>query len=196
AKGDGTVVCWGLNNAGQLGDGTTTDRNSATQVTAMTAAVGIDGGGVHTCVVKSDGTAWCWGKNDKGQLGDGTGSNSLTPVQVAGIGGTGSLTDAAVIGSGLTHACAGRSDGSAACWGLNDKGQLGDNTTTDSDWPVTVVGIGGVGTLADVQFIAGGSKHSCAVQSTGVACWGFNSKGQLGDNTTTDSSSPVAVSGF
>ncbi len=111
----------------------------------LTGAVAIGVGEKHSCAVKSDGSVWCWGHNNEGQLGDGTTIDSLVVVQVVGVGGTGVLGSVVEIDSGLKHNCVRVSGGTVRCWGLNDKGQLGDNTTTDSSSPVQVVGVGGPG---------------------------------------------------
>jgi signal peptidase I len=199
---EGAVWCWGRNDRGQLGDGTTSDHSVPVQVVGaggvgtLTNAVGIAAGNKHSCAAKDDGTVWCWGLNDKGQLGNNSTTNSSTPVQVVGAGGVGTLTNVADIAAGLQYSCAAKDDGTAWCWGLNNKGQLGNNSTTDSSTPVQVVGAGGVGTLTNVAEIAAGLQHSCAAKDDGTAwCWGLNDKGQLGNNSTTDSSTPVQVVG-
>ncbi len=144
-KSDGSVWCWGHNNEGQLGDGTTTNSLVPVSVSSLSGAVGVSGGVEHSCAATSGGAVWCWGGNDKGQLGDGTTIDSLVVVQVVGVGGTGVLGSVVEIDSGLKHNCVRVSGGTVRCWGLNDKGQLGDNTTTDSSSPVQVVGVGGPG---------------------------------------------------
>jgi len=195
-RGDGSVWCWGLNNEGQLGDNSTTDSSSPVQVSGLTGAVGVAGGVEHSCAVKSDGSVWCWGGNDKGQLGDNSTTDSLVPVQVVGVGGTGTLASVTEIDSGLKHNCVRVGDGTVRCWGLNDKGQLGDNTTTDSSSPVQVVGVGGTGVLSGIVTIGTGGSHGCAAHQTHtVYCWGLNNAGQLGNNTTTNSQTPVTALG-
>jgi alpha-tubulin suppressor-like RCC1 family protein len=99
------------------------------------------------------------------------------------------LTGATQIESGYDHTCASVSGGTVSCWGLNDHGQLGNGTTTNSSIPVSVSGV-----TAAVQVSAGGS-HTCALVTggSGVKCWGANSEGQLGNNSTADSSTPVDV---
>ncbi|MDH3730798.1 MAG: RCC1 repeat-containing protein, partial [Acidimicrobiia bacterium] len=201
-KSDSTVWCWGLNDKGQLGDNSTTQSLVPVQVVGaggvgvLSGVIDVVGGEGHSCAALSDGTAWCWGLNDKGQLGDNSTTQSLVPVQVAGAGGVGVLSGVASVGAGLKHSCAAKSDGTAWCWGLNDKGQLGDNSTTQSLVPVQVVGAGGVGVLGGVSDVVAGAGHSCSAKSDGTAwCWGLNDKGQLGDNSTTQSLVPVQVVG-
>jgi alpha-tubulin suppressor-like RCC1 family protein len=126
---DQTVWCWGLNTYGQVGDATTTSRNTPTQVSGLTDAIKLTGGRSHFCALKSDGTVWCWGRNDQGQLGDGTKVNKSVPVQVQDSSGAIGLVSA--IGTGEKHNCVLKTDGSVWCWGDNPNGQLGDATTTD-----------------------------------------------------------------
>src|SRR5450756_1749376 len=133
------------------------------------------------------GSAWAWGYNGDGELGNGTITNNSIPVAVSLPSGT---TVAAIAG-GLYHSLALTSTGQVLAWGLNGPGQLGNGTTTDSSTPVAVSLPSGT----TVTAIAGGYYHSLALTSTGqVLAWGSNSNGQLGNGTTTNSSTPVAVS--
>ena len=191
-RGEGSVWCWGLNDKGQLGNNTTDDSLVPVQVKGaggvglLSGAVSVAAGLKHACVAKSDGSVWCWGLNDKGQLGNNTTNDSLVPVQVKGASGVGTLGGVVALTAGESFSCAVKSDGSVWCWGRNDKGQLGNNTTKDSLVPVQVKGAGGVGLLSGVCRIAAGLKHACVAKSDGsVWCWGLNDKGQLGDDTTT-----------
>ena len=204
---DGSVWCWGSNYLGRLGDGTTT--NSSTPVRAGTltgvSALSMDSYAAtdgSTCALKNDGTVWCWGRNYNGQLGDGTTTNSSTPVQVTGVGGSGTLINVSAIATGSvgslvgSYACALKSDGTVYCWGNNAAGQLGDNTTTQRNAPVQVLGVGGSGTLTGITAISLGHNvgRTCALKSDGtVYCWGSNAAGQLGDNTTTQRNAPAQV---
>jgi len=100
---DGTAWCWGNNNFGQLGDGTTTNRYTPVQVQNLTGVVQVAGGYDHTCALRQDGTVWCWGHNVYGKLGDGTTTNRYTPVQVSGLIAT-LIFDGRSIGG--FHSCA------------------------------------------------------------------------------------------
>jgi alpha-tubulin suppressor-like RCC1 family protein len=183
--GNGTVRCWGRNDTGQLGDGTWNTSSTPRPVNGLTGVVAVSGGGVHTCAVLGDGSVQCWGDNEFGQLGDGTTVTSLVPKPVQGISG------AVAVSGGWRHTCALLGDGTVRCWGQNGLGQLGDGTTTNRTTPVPVGGITGATAIT-----AGWWHHSCALLGDGtVKCWGANEWGQLGNGTTTGSSSPVTMSG-
>jgi alpha-tubulin suppressor-like RCC1 family protein len=150
----------------------------------------------HTCALTTTGGVYCWGDNGYGQLGNNSISNSHVPVQVVGAGGSGFLSGIASITVGDFHTCAVSTTGAVYCWGLNGSGDLGNNSTTNSDVPVQVVGVGGSGLLSGIASIAAGFGHTCAVSTTGgVYCWGYNGDGQLGANWSTESNVPVQVVG-
>jgi alpha-tubulin suppressor-like RCC1 family protein len=200
---DGTAQCWGANGDGQLGDNSTTNRSvpvsvsGLTGLTAATTAVSVSAGSSHSCAVMADGTAQCWGANYNGQLGDNTTTNSPVPVSVSGITGLTPATTAVGVSTGGYHSCAVMEDGTAQCWGDNVFGQLGNNSTTNSPVPVSVSGITGLTPATTAVSVSTGNYHSCAVMADGTAtCWGYNSDGQLGDNSTTNSPVPVSVSGI
>ena len=182
-RGIGTVLCWGSNAEGQLGNGTTTNSSVPVAVTGLTGAVQITAGDYHSCALISDGTAQCWGYNGQGQLGNGTTTDSLVPVVVTGLVGAIQIT------AGTRHSCALLADGTAKCWGDNRQGQLGTGSfNTNSTRPVVVTGLVGA-----VQ-IAAGAYHSCALLADATAkCWG---SAALGDGTNNDSLVPVVVSGL
>jgi len=155
-KTDGTVYCWGNNASGQLGiDSATSSMGYPTQVLGtegsgyLSDVADISVGSSHVCAVKTDGTVYCWGSNTGGALGIDSATSSMGyPVQVVGVGASGYLTDISEIGSGSAATCAVDSDGDVYCWGNNASGELGDNNSpTDSDTPIQVVGVGGSGTL-------------------------------------------------
>ncbi|MBD63732.1 MAG: hypothetical protein CME62_00870 [Halobacteriovoraceae bacterium] len=144
-------------------------------------------GDFHGCLVDKDYYAKCWGNNDYGQLGDGSNNTSYSLVSVSGLS-----NNIKTISSGYSHSCAVDSSGTVTCWGFNAEGQLGNNSTTDSNIAVSVSGL-----ASGVKYVVTGSVHSCALLTTGaVKCWGDNSYGQLGDGTNTDSLVPVDVSGL
>jgi alpha-tubulin suppressor-like RCC1 family protein len=162
--------------------------SAATSAVYTIAAQTLAAGASHSLVAKPDGTVWAWGSNSNGQLGDGTATTRLTPVQA----GAGVLSGVASVAAGQSHSLALLSAGTVRAWGLNTNGQLGDGTTTQRSSPVAVTGLTGV-----VVAIAAGQSHSLAVKSDGtVWAWGLNTNGQLGDGTTTQRLSPVAVTGL
>jgi alpha-tubulin suppressor-like RCC1 family protein len=193
----GQARCWGLNASGQLGDGTTTRRLAPVVVggaTPLTGIIQIEAGSFHTCAVLASGQVRCWGANGNGQLGDGTLTDRSTPVTVRAVGGGAALTGATMVAAGSDHSCAGLDVGQARCWGLG--GLTGDGTTTRRTTPVNVQAVGGGSSLIDIIGLSAGSGHTCATLTNGRArCWGFNNVGQLGDATTVDRRTPVAVSG-
>lgn len=143
--GGGGVKCWGFNGSGQLGDGTTTDRNAPVDVSGLASGVAAIGGGAgHACAVTTGGAVRCWGSNDGGQLGDGTTTPSASPVGVVGL-----EAGMAGVDGGDDHTCARTATGAVKCWGRNGEffpgeptGELGDGTEDASATPVDVVGFG------------------------------------------------------
>jgi alpha-tubulin suppressor-like RCC1 family protein len=108
--------------------------------------------------------------------------------------GSGTLSGITAVAAGWFHSVARKNDGTAWAWGQNTDGRLGDNTLTEQALPVQVTGPGGAGTLTNVSAISAGCYHTVALKSDGtVWAWGLNTDGQLGNNTTTDSRSPVQV---
>jgi len=179
AKSNGTVWCWGLNASGQLGDGTTTNRLSATQVPGLSGVVTLAAGDFHTCAIQAQGTMYCWGANNAGQLGDGSKVDRPSPVQV--------MSNVMRVAAGASHTCAlaandlthyPTASGPIYCWGRNQEGQLGDGTTVDRLSP-------GQAALTDAMSLSAGRSHNCAIRSNGeLLCWGDNSAGQLGTGFT------------
>lgn len=186
--------CWGFNEFGQLGDGTTAwtlnnVRDSTGKPLGSTPVAtqqpapfdSIAAGLYHTCAL-SAGQAYCWGDNREGQLGVGGTAGSLVPVPVAMPAGV----SFASISAGDWHTCAVATDGQAYCWGNNDFGQFGDGTTTSHATPVTVAS-----GLRFVSYSAGESV-SCGVTTTNlVYCSGSNQYGQIGDATNVSRATPV-----
>jgi alpha-tubulin suppressor-like RCC1 family protein len=187
----GGLRCWGSNGYGELGDGTTTHRNIPVDVVGLSTGVltfslgSTYWGAAHTCALTSAGSLKCWGNNSAGQLGDGTYTDQHTPVDVSGL-----ASGALGVATGSYHTCALTSSNGVMCWGLNDKGQLGDGTTISRSLPVTVSGL-----MSRTTVIDAGYRHSCAVVGSDLKCWGDNSEGQLGDGTLTQRLIPVPVVG-
>lgn len=173
----GAAKCWGNNSHGQVGDGTLNEHLTLTDVFGLstgvkTISLGID----FSCALTTAGGVKCWGKNGDGQLGDGTLVDKLTPVDVIGL-----ASGVSNISSGTAQTCALMNSGGVKCWGFNIDGRLGDGTVVSRTVPVDVVGM-----TSGVSAISTGFYQSCAALiGGGVKCWGNNSFGQLGDNTTT-----------
>ncbi len=216
----GGVKCWGGNQFGSLGDGTTTNRLTPVDVVDLSGAAAITAGNSHTCALTIGGGVKCWGNNTSGQLGDGTNIHRLTPTEVPGftqgvagvaagdhhtcvITAAGGVrcwsTDVAGVSAGVAavdgggvHDCLLTTTGGMKCWGFNGSGQLGDGTWTQRPTPVDVLGL-----TSGVKGIAAGFSHSCSVSTGGaVKCWGYNNNGQVGDGTIADRTSPTNVTGL
>ena len=187
-KNDRSVLCWGKNDSGQLGDGSTTD--SASPV----AALGLDDirlltvGGAHTCALSADDGVWCWGWNEYGQLGVDPAArgqrHESTPIRVFG------LPEVVRLSAGRVHTCALTRRGAVYCFGWNEYGQLGVLASLDySALPVRVQNLG------EVVSLSAGSHHTCAVNTSGaVFCWGDNEYCQLGLQDVAVSEYPRQVS--
>ncbi|MBP9907029.1 MAG: hypothetical protein KBF66_15875, partial [Rhodoferax sp.] len=186
----GAVKCWGANESGQLGDGTTVERLTPVDVVGLGGGVAaVSSGGQHTCAVMIGGDVKCWGDNTLGQLGDGTQVQRLTPVSVVGLN-----APILAISTSFKHSCAISNVGGAFCWGSNVSGELGDGTTVSRSTPIGVsslengtqtISAGGVPYNVYWQ----GGLQTCAVTAAGgVKCWGEN---QVGGHLT-----PYEVSGL
>jgi alpha-tubulin suppressor-like RCC1 family protein len=184
-KLDGTLWAMGLNDKGQLGDGTTTNRANVggVQIGSLTTwRNGAVGGDKFTLATTTDNKLYAWGYNYYGMLGLGNTTNYSSPVQV------GALTTWAVVVAGNSHTGAVRTDGTIWTWGQNTNGQLGQGNTTIQSSPVQV------GALTTWSKMAAGSDHTLAIKTDGTLwAWGGNGYGQLGQSNTTANSSPVQI---
>ncbi len=198
-----TAWCWGANNAGQIGTGTSGDTVRApVAVTGGLSFAAMRVGAVQSCGLTTSGRAYCWGSGADGALGSGSYGSatcsvygdpcSLTPVAVAGDHTFAQIS----VGSG--HVCALTPDGQAWCWGSNWSGQLGVPRTRCAGWPggqpndswCSTVPIPAAGAIRFRQISAGGG-YTCGAALDGTAyCWGTNYMGQLGDSATAGSLGP------
>ena len=182
-KTDGTLWMWGSNTSGKLGDNTGTNRSSPVQtVTFATNWKQVCCGANHVAEIKTDGTLWCWGTNANGALGDNTVTVRSSPIQTITRGNTWKQVSA-----GRNFTAAVKTDGTLWLWGVNVNGQIGDNSATTKSSPVQTVTF-----ATNWKQVSCGYQHTAAVKTDGTLwCWGWNNNGQLGDNTSTDRSSPV-----
>jgi alpha-tubulin suppressor-like RCC1 family protein len=189
-RNDGTVVAWGSNEFGQLGDGTTTQRNAPVVVVnvggagTLTGVVAIAAGRLWAMALRNDGTVVAWGYNQYGQLGNGTTNTPfLSPNPVSGVGGVGTLSGIAAIGTGgAGTSYAITTSGQAYAWGSNSAGLVADGTTSERLTPVPVLlpPVTGVdGALSDCLNC---NTAAAAMTPYGlVKTWGNNDFGQLGN---------------
>jgi alpha-tubulin suppressor-like RCC1 family protein len=217
----GSVKCWGYNNDGELGNGTTAESHVPVDVCAVGAtppctsgngnllsgATHVSAGGDHTCAVITGGGVVCWGANS------GNGSccvDQSTPVNVCAVGATppctngngNLLTSVASISAGHGNTCALSMTGGVKCWGFNASGQLGNGTLADAAAPVDVCAVGATppcstgngNLLSGIASISSGEEYVCGVTTAnGAKCWGFGGDGQLGNGATMSKSVPVDV---
>ena len=197
---DGTLAAWGFNNNGQLGNSGTAD--SSVPVAVNTAGVlagrtvtALTAGDLHTLAVCADGTLAAWGNNGDGQLGNNSTVNSSVPVAVSTAGTPLAGNTVTAVSAGAFHSMARCADGTLAAWGRNGFGQLGDGSNTQRIVPVAVWTAGTPLAGRTVTELAAGGYHSAALCSDGtLTAWGYNLDGELGNNNTTNSNMPVAVS--
>jgi alpha-tubulin suppressor-like RCC1 family protein len=184
---DASVLCWGRNTEGQLGDGTFVDRPTPTPVMGLKEpVVALALGAYSTCVKTAGGAMLCWGHNAFGQLGDGTVIDRAVPGAVTGL-----ARGVWQIAAGFSHACALTALGQVSCWGDNRTGQLGSGVTTDS-LPAATARL-----ATGAEKISAGSRHTCAQLAGGTAaCWGLNWPGQLGDGGYHSRWQPQPVAGL
>jgi alpha-tubulin suppressor-like RCC1 family protein len=204
---DSTVRACGQNQYyGQLGNGTIVNSNTPVQVVGqggtgyIIGIVSVAAGDIHSLALHKDGTVYAWGNGYAGQLGNNMNGvpaqTTTTPVMVSGPAGVGYLNNVIAIAGGYNFSLALRNDSTVWSWGSNTNGCLGDGTTTERDVPIQVTGPGGLGYLTGITAIAAGQWFCLALKSDGTLwAWGKNTNGTLGNNTTTDSHTPVQVLG-
>jgi alpha-tubulin suppressor-like RCC1 family protein len=181
---DRTVSCWGYGVFGQHGDGTTGSYDGGNRTANITNVVDLAAGQEHLCAVVDNGTAWCWGRDHQDQLGDNTtNSNNRSSLPIALAGG---ISNFIQIESYAQTTCTLTDNGTVWCWGNNTNGQLGDGTTTNSDYPVQVQNI----TDALDIYVGPGSACAAVNKRLDLKCWGDYF---LGDGSSSESSTPVTV---
>jgi hypothetical protein len=190
---DGSVYCWGFNQLGEVGDGTTGNKIMPTKIALPLAATAISAKGVflggvtysaHTCAILLDQSVWCWGGNANGELGQGDTAVYAGPVKVKNLASINRL----VVGG--AHTCAVNANNDLYCWGRNTNGQIGNALVTPVLLPQLI--LPGV-----TSKLALGSVHTCIVKTDGNPyCWGGNSNGQLGSGNLTGTNVPGAAIGL
>ena len=197
---DGTIYAWGKNEYGQLGNDSTT--NSPVPVAVKTAGTPMEGktiiqihaGYEHSLALASDGTVYAWGRNNSGQLGKNDATDTHIPAAVQTLGTPMAGKVIVQLAAGNSQSMALASDGTVYTWGWNQYGQLGNGTTTNSRIPVAVVTTGTPLAGKTISQIAAGNAHALAMTDDGaIYSWGWNQYGQLGNNSTINSSLPVIV---
>ena len=187
---DGTVTCWGRNDYGQLGNGTTVPGTTPTKVVGLANVTQI-AVGLNSCALINDGSVQCWGWNYHGMNGD-VEANRLTPAAVTDVSGVAQIA----MGISALSVCVLKDNGRVVCWGSNTTGELGTGTSMDmcATCRDPVVGI------TTAQFITMSSNHVCALLADGtVTCWGGNLEGPETCDycmIPTWSTEPIAVSGL
>jgi alpha-tubulin suppressor-like RCC1 family protein len=181
-RAGGSVVCWGSNWLGGLGNGTTYDSVIPQPTDLDGAASEVTVGEGHACALMVDATLRCWGSNWSGQVGNLDSGPVLTPVSVPGV------DHVVSVGAGGYHTCAVRDDGTAWCWGYGGSGQLGQPERWDPVPPTQVPGI-----TTAVQ-VAAGDYHTCVLLEDGtVSCFGAFGGGEFG---YTEYYEPTPIEGF
>jgi alpha-tubulin suppressor-like RCC1 family protein len=184
---DGTLYAWGRDHQGQLGDGNSglnLVKSTIVPAWSFSDPVTLQSGTYgSTCATFPNGSAKCWGFLSTYTLGDGSTQSSLTGVTPAGFN-----ANVVSMHAGNAHGCGLFADGTAKCWGYNFFGQLGNGSTAQSTYPVTVG-------LTGISGLYSGVNTLCARKDDAAYCWGNNSNGQVGDGTLTNRSTPTLVIG-
>jgi alpha-tubulin suppressor-like RCC1 family protein len=210
---NGVIECWGLNNSGQIGNGSVggSPVRTPTPVSGISTAVGITAGGFHTCAILADNTVKCWGRNADYELsiiGSDSGTPSRVPPQAVPTLTPPDITTAVYISGGIGvgvlgtaqlggyHTCAILSGGTTTCWGYRFNGVLGDGTNVQPTSPVSFgfVHPSSITLSGSARMVAGGAYHNCVLIVGGnIQCWGLGDNGQLGVNLTGSTGSPTTA---
>ncbi|MES2678394.1 MAG: T9SS type A sorting domain-containing protein [Bacteroidota bacterium] len=183
-KNDGTVLAWGSNGSGQLGNGTSVDSYFPVAVNSLTGITAVAVGASHAMALKNNGTVWAWGSNFIGQLGSGNNTSVSSPIQIT------ALTNVKTIQLASNTSAILKNDGSVWTCGGNSNGELGNGTTLSSNVPVQL-------SLTNITHISAGNNFFLALKSDGTLwSWGRNNAGQLGIGTNVNSNVVVQVNGL
>ena len=173
---DGSLYMWGVNDFGQIGDGTTKNRYKPTKILDHVVSVSL--GDYYSGAITQDGSLYMWGCNYSGQIGDGTTEDRYKPTKI--------LDHVIAVSLGDDHSGAITQDGSLYMWGWNSSGQIGDGTTEKRYTPTKI--------LDHVIAVSLGYEHSGAITQDGsLYMWGWNRDGQIGDGTTENRYKPTKI---
>ena len=173
---DGSLYMWGVNDFGQIGDGTTKNRYKPTKILDHVVSVSL--GDYYSGAITQDGSLYMWGSNVYGQIGDGTTEDRYKPTKI--------LDHVIAVSLGYCHSGAITQDGSLYMWGRNYYGEIGDGTEEDRYKPTKI--------LDHVIAVSLGVGHSGAITQDGsLYMWGWNSDGQIGDGTTKARYTPTQI---
>ena len=192
-KADGTIWAWGMNQFGQMGNGTLTPFGSPPNSVPVMVSNSLPGGPINgalqiTCgyqfgaALATNGTVWTWGSGTHGEQGTGSTTTNYISVPVPG------LTNITQISAGWFHILARKSDGTVWAWGNNASGEVGDGTTNNDFAPVRVLNV------SNIVAVSGGDSHSSALAADGTIWkWGRNDVGELGINAADNNAHPLPV---
>lgn len=178
-----SLYCWGNNNGGAVGDGTSGNhRTSPKKIGTSGVWASVSAGGAHTCAISTGNSLYCWGFNNNGQIGDGTAgspdNNRLSPKKIGTSGVWASVS------AGAAHTCAITTGKSLYCWGFNGFGQVGDGTSGNQRPSPKKIGTSGAWAVGSAGG-TNGNGHTCATTTgNSLYCWGYNQYGQIGDGTS------------
>ena len=198
---NGRLFTWGYNQYGKLGDGTTTNRSTPTEITNRFSLatedkiIQVSLGGNHSAALTSNGRLFTWGYNWYGQLGDGTTTNGFTPTEITSRFILATEDKIIQVSLGGNHSAALTSSGRLFTWGYNHSGQLGDfNAGTYRYSPKEITNRFSLATEDKIIQVSLGTSHSAALTSSGrLFTWGSNYNGQLGDEIYNNRSTPTEI---
>ncbi len=197
---DGNIYAWGNGGQGRLGNGNTVTRSKPVKVAAPEEApegmtfTSVSAGRSHSLAIGSDGNAYAWGYGGNGRLGNGNTVTRSKPVKVAAPEGAPEGMTFTSVSAGRYHSLAIGSDGNIYAWGQGEYGQLGNDNTSDQSTPVKVTAPEGAPEGMTFASVSAGEYHSLAIGSDGnTYAWGQGEYGQLGNDNTSDQSTPVKV---